>query len=118
MCAPAGSDRARCGRPAMPSMRSHARQAGRVHIRPQSLAPLPERLYCSICGFGGNSTDVDPGENCPTGFVTAGSTYAWTSASDALSLIDKTVTPVPNPQVSCAFCGGTMLLTGRRGQGQ
>ena len=93
------------------------RRRVRVHVR-FPVAPLPERLACRICGFRGIPLTVIPGENFPTALVVTGSTYSWTSASEPLSVIDKAVTPEPNPSVSCPFCGGTRFLDGMKGQGQ
>ena len=77
-----------------------------------------DRVKCSICGFSGNAITVNPGQNFPTAFVTTGSTYVWTSPSDPVTSLDKQVLPVPQPSVSCAFCGGSMLLGGSKGMGQ
>lgn len=77
----------------------------------------PDRLRCSICGFPGVSVDTEPGENFPTAYTVSGSTYVWTSPAEAVTTLDKTVTPVPNTSTSCNFCGGTRFLDGSRGSG-
>lgn len=77
-----------------------------------------DRLTCTVCGFAGVNIATVPGENFPTVMVTAGTTYVWTSPDQAVSVIDKTVTPTPQSKVSCPFCGSTRFLDGSKGKGQ
>lgn len=88
----------------------------RRHDQP-SEASEPDRLTCAICGFPGVDIATEPGGDFPTAYTVSGSTYVWTNADDALSTLDKTVTPVPNASVSCNFCGGTRFLDGSKGSG-
>ena len=94
----------------------------KVRVRPSGDGGpnnVVDRITCTICGFPGiDVNSFQPGQNFPTVMQASGSTYVWTSPDQPLSVIDKTVTPVPQPTVSCPFCGGTFALGGRKGKGQ
>lgn len=79
---------------------------------------VQDRLTCTICGWSGNPITVSPGGNFPTTYQVTGSTYVWSSPDQPLSVIDKAVVPIPQPSVSCGFCGGTLLMSGAKGVGQ
>lgn len=100
------------------SVNHPAPRAARVTIHPPSDDKPLLRLICGVCGFPGIPFETVPGENCPTTLQVTGTTYSWTNSDDAIGLIDKFVVPIPNPSVSCAFCGATAYMTGSRGQGQ
>lgn len=77
----------------------------------------PDRITCSVCRFPGIAITASPGQDFPTAYTTTGTTYVWTSPDQPLSVIDKQVVPVPNPAVSCPFCGATAYLYGSKGSG-
>jgi hypothetical protein len=91
-------------------------RGARIHRRYQG--EVPDRIRCRVCNFPGVSVEATPGENFPTALVTTGSTYVWAASTDALSTLDLTVLPTPNPAVSCPFCGATRYMDGSRGSGQ
>ena len=99
-------------------MTAPSHRGARIYLQRQATTALPERLVCRVCGFAGVSVDAGIGENFPTGFTVTGPTYSWTNANDAVALIDKVVTPVPDSGSSCPFCGATRYLDGSKGQGQ
>lgn len=78
----------------------------------------PDRLTCSVCGFPGIDITIQPGENFPTAYVTTGTRYVWDSPEEVVTTLDLQVLPVPNPAVSCAFCGSARFMDGSKGQGQ
>jgi hypothetical protein len=98
--------------------RPHLRQLRVRQSGDGATSATPDRITCSICGFPGISIATVPGENFPTTYTTTGMTYVWASPADAITSLDKQVLPVPNPAVSCAFCGGTQFLSGSKGAGQ
>lgn len=77
----------------------------------------PDRITCAVCGFPGVDIDTEPGGEFPTSFTVTDSTYVWTNTDDPISGLDKSVLPVPNPSVSCPFCGATRFLDGNKGSG-
>jgi hypothetical protein len=83
-------------------------------MRRRHPASQQDKIHCRVCGFPVD-LDTNPGEGFPTTFTVEGDTYVWTSADDSLSTVDKTVTPVTNPAVSCGFCGATDYMSGNRG---
>ena len=99
-------------------MQPGGRHSNRVRIKQQASAVIPERITCRICNFPGVNYNTSPGGEFPTALVVTGTIYSWTNANDSIALIDKVVTPVPNVGSSCPACGGTMFLSGSRGEGQ
>ena len=77
----------------------------------------PDRLTCAVCGFQGVDIETEPGGDFPTTFTISGSTYIWTVPNEAVTTLDRTVTPVTNTSVSCPFCGATRFLDGSKGSG-
>jgi hypothetical protein len=76
-----------------------------------------DRISCAVCGFAGVDIQTQPGANFPTAYTTQGSTYVWASPADAITSLDKSVTPVPAVGAACPFCGATNFLSGSRGSG-